>query len=136
MKIKGRIVEGLGEGRHFTRIPWVRAQCMSKLAIDPFPGTLNLEISDPADLERFEQLKRGEGVVIQPEDPSFCCGKCYPVLIGGRLKGAIVVPVVENYAEDKMELITAQDAKEALSVKTGDVLEVELLTPSPSREAS
>ncbi len=136
MKIKGKIVEGLGEGRHFTRIPWVRAQCMSKLDIDPFPGTLNLEISDPADLERFEQLKAGEGVVIQPEDPSFCCGQCYPVLIGGRLRGAIVLPAVEGYPKNKMELITAQDAKEALSVETGDILEVEILTPSPSRAAS
>jgi riboflavin kinase len=136
MKIKGRIVEGLGEGRHFTRLPWVREQCMSKLAIDPFPGTLNLEISDPADLERFEQLKHGEGVVIQPENPSFCCGRCFPVLIAGRLKGAIVLPLVEGYPENKMELITALDAKKALSVKTGDMLEVEVLTPSPSRAAS
>jgi riboflavin kinase len=136
MKIKGRIVEGLGEGRHFTRISWVREQCMSKLAIDPFPGTLNLEISDPADLESFEQLKQGEGVVIHPEDPSFCSGKCFPVLIGGRLKGAIVLPVVEGYPKNKMELITALDAKEALSVQTGDMLEVEILMPSPSRATS
>ena len=136
MKIKGRIVEGLGEGRHFTRISWVRAQCMSKLAIDPFPGTLNLEISDPADLESFEQLKHGEGILIHPEDPSFCCGKCFPVLIGGKLRGAIVWPAVEGYPRNKMELITAQNVKEALSVRTGDMVEVEILTPSPSRVVS
>ena len=109
---------------------------MSKLAIDPFPGTLNLEISDPADLERFEQLKQGEGAVIQPEDPTFCSGKCYPVLIGGKLRGAIVWPVVEGYPKNKMELITAQDAKAVLSVKTGDMVEVEILTPSPSKATS
>jgi riboflavin kinase len=136
MKIKGRIVEGLGEGRYFTRLSWVRAQCMSKLAIDPFPGTLNLEVTDAADLERFTQLKHGEGIVIQPEDPSFCCGRCFPVLIEGKLNGAVVLPVVEGYPENKMELITALDAKKALSVKTGDIVEVEILTPSPSKAAS
>jgi riboflavin kinase len=57
MKIRGRIVEGLGVGRDFTCIQWVKAQFISKLAIDPYPGTLNLEIVDPKDLQRFEALK-------------------------------------------------------------------------------
>jgi len=52
---------------------------------------------------------------------------CYPVLINGRLKGAIVFPRVEDYPENKMELISSQNIKEALSLKEGDVLEVELL---------
>jgi CTP-dependent riboflavin kinase len=53
--------------------------------------------------------------------------QCYPVLINGRLKGAIVFPRVEDYPENKMELISSQNIKEALSLKEGDVLEVELL---------
>ncbi len=64
---------------------------------------------------------------ITPEDSSFCTGKCYPVLIGGKLKGAIVLPVVENYPKDKMELIASLNIKEALLVNTGDFLEVEIL---------
>jgi riboflavin kinase len=127
MKIKGRIVEGLGEGRRFTQISWVRTQCVTQLAIDPFPGTLNLEISDQKELEKFEQLKKSEGIIIHPEDPSFCSGRCYLVLIEGRLRGAIVLPVVEGYPSNKMELITSENVKEVLSVNTGDVLEVEIL---------
>jgi len=42
-----------------------------------------------------------------------------------------VWPVVEGYPRNKMELITARDAKEALSVETGDIVEVEILIPSP-----
>ncbi len=62
-----------------------------------------------------------------PEDPSFCSAKCYPVLIGGKLKGAIVFPLVEGYPENKMELIASQNIKKALSVEAGDDLEVEIL---------
>jgi len=62
-----------------------------------------------------------------PEDPSFCSAKCYPVLIGGKLKGAIVFPLVEGYSENKMELIASQNIKKALSAKAGDDLEVEIL---------
>jgi CTP-dependent riboflavin kinase len=127
VKIRGRIVEGLRVGANFTQIPWVRKQFISKLSIDPYPGTLNLEIVDQKDLQNFEKLKATRGVEITPEDPSFCSGKCYSVLIGKKLKGVILLPVVENYPKNKMELIASQNIKEALSVKTGDFLEVEIL---------
>ncbi len=126
-RIMGKIVEGLGVGRDFTCIQWVKAQFISKLAIDPYPGTLNLEISDPQDLQAFETVKATAGIEITPEDPSFCKGKCFQVLINGRLRAAIVLPMVEGYPSIKMELITSENVKEVLTVKTGDYLEVEIL---------
>jgi len=87
---------------------------------------LNLEIVDLKDSQNFLELKSTLGVEIIPEDPSFCSAQCYPVLINGRLKGAIVLPRVEDYPENKMELISSQNIKKALSVKGGDVLEVEI----------
>ena len=127
IKIKGKIVEGLGEGTKFTRIPWVRNQLMTKLSIDPFPGTLNLEISTRDDLKNLETLRWMDGIEIIPEDPSFCRGKCYLALIGGRLRGAVIVPDVADYPNNKIELISDRNIKENLSVNAGDVLEVEIL---------
>lgn len=100
---------------------------MEKLSIDPYPGTLNLEIMEPESLQMVKHLKTTEGIMITPEDPSFCSARCYPVLINGLLKGAIVLPLVEVYPENKLELISDKKIKEALSVTTGDVLEVEIL---------
>ena len=105
----------------------MKKQFIEKLSIDPYPGTLNLEIIDPESLQSFNALKTKKGIEITPEDPSFCSAKCYQVLIGGRLKGAIVFPLVKNYLENKMELIASQNIKEALSLNTGDLLEVETL---------
>ncbi len=68
-----------------------------------------------------------KGIEITPEGPSFCSAQCYPVLIGGRIKGAIVFPLVEGYPENKMELIASENIKKALSVEAGDDLEVEIL---------
>ncbi len=68
-----------------------------------------------------------KGIEITPEDPSFCSAQCYPVLMGGRLKAAIVLPLVENYPKNKMELIAPLNIKEALKLKTGDLVEVEVL---------
>ena len=121
------IVEGLREAGNFTQIPWVKKQFIEKLSIDPYPGTLNLEIIDPASLQTFHALKIKKGIEIAPEDPSFCSAQCYPILIGGQLKGAIVMPLVKDYPENKIELIASQNIKKAFSVKTGDDLEVEIL---------
>ena len=130
IKIKGQIVEGLREGAKFTRIPWVRNQLMTKLSIDPFPGTLNLEISTRDDLKNLETLRWMDGIEIIPEDPSFCRGKCYLALIGGRLRGAVIVPDVADYPNNKIELISDQNIKKSLSVNAGDLLEVEILLAS------
>jgi CTP-dependent riboflavin kinase len=127
VKIRGRIVEGLREAGNFTQIPWVKKQFISKLSIDPYPGTLNLEIVDPESLKTFKELKAKKGIEITPEDPSFCSAQCYPVLIDGRLKAGIVFPSVDGYPENKMELIASENIKKALSVKAGDELEVEIL---------
>ncbi len=78
-------------------------------------------------MQNLKELKTTQAVEITPEDPSFCSAKCYPVLINGRLKGAIVFPLVEDYPENKMELIASEKIKEMLSLTTGDLLEVEIL---------
>lgn len=126
VKIRGRIVEGFREAANFTQIPWVRKQLVSKLSIDPYPGTLNLEIVDQEDYQNFKILKATQGIEIPPEDPSFCSARCFPVLIRDRIRGAIVLPMVENYPKNKMELIASQNIKKTLSLKAGDVLEVEV----------
>jgi CTP-dependent riboflavin kinase len=145
IRIRGKIVEGLREAGNFTQIPWVKNQFISKLSIDPYPGTLNLVVA-PENLDEFDTLKKAEGIEIVPEDPAFCEARCYPVLIGHplrlssphqregvservakRLKGAIVFPMVENYPKDKMELIAPKNIKETLKLKTGDIIEVEVI---------
>ena len=105
----------------------MKRQFIEKLSIDPYPGTLNLEIVDPESLQSFNSLKTKKGVEIIPEDPSFCSAQCYSALINGQLKAAIVFPLVKDYPENKMELIASKNIKKVLSVKAGDVLEVEIL---------
>jgi CTP-dependent riboflavin kinase len=105
----------------------VKRQFIEKLSIDPYPGTLNLEIVDPESLRTFKELKAKKGIEITPEDPSFCRAQCYSVLINGQLKAAIVFPLVKDYPENKMELIASEKIKEALILNTGDLLEVETL---------
>ena len=105
----------------------MKRQFIEKLSIDPYPGTLNLEILEPESIVAYQNLKTQKGIEIIPEDLSFCSARCYPVLINGLLKAAIILPLVESYPENKMELIASEKIKKALSLNTGEILEVEIL---------
>ena len=123
--IKGKVVEGIKESGSFTSLTWVREQFIAKLGIDPYPGTLNLEVAG-ADLEKLVEIRKWKGIEIVPA-PGFCSAKCLHVLVGGKIKGALVVPLVSGYPEAKMEIIASEKVTDALVLKVGDLVEVRIL---------
>ncbi|UCG64269.1 MAG: CTP-dependent riboflavin kinase [Deltaproteobacteria bacterium] len=124
--IKGTLVEGIKESGLFMSIPWVREQFIEKLGVDPYPGTLNLEIKDSQDLDKLTELKSRAGIDILPMDPGFCSAKCFHVLICGKVKGAIVIPLIDDYPESKLEIIASERLKDLLSLKVGDIVLIEI----------
>jgi CTP-dependent riboflavin kinase len=124
--IRGTLVEGIKESGLFMSIPWVREQFMEKLGIDPYPGTLNLEIRDSQDLDVLKEVKTRAGIEILPMDPGFCSAKCFHVLICRKVKGAILIPLVDDYPESKLEIIATERLKDLLSLKVGDIVPVEI----------
>ncbi len=125
--IKGRITEGLKESSFFMLIPWVREQFITKLGIDPYPGTLNLEIIDNQDIEKLKEIKRRKGIEIIPAEPGFCSAKCFHVLVCGKIKGALIIPQVPDYPESKVEIISSDRIRDVLPLELGDLVSVEIL---------
>jgi CTP-dependent riboflavin kinase len=124
--IRGRITEGLKESRFFTHIPWVREQFINKLGIDPYPGTFNLDIIDAQDLEKLKEIKKRKGIEITPEEPGFCSAKCFHVLVGRKVKGALIIPEVPDYPESKVEIISSDKIRDVLSLEIGELVLVEV----------
>jgi CTP-dependent riboflavin kinase len=124
--IRGTLVEGIKESGLFMSIPWVREQFIEKLGIDPYPGTLNLEVKDSQGLDVLKEVKTRAGIEILPVDPGFCPAKCFHVLICGKVKGAIVIPLVDDYPESKLEIIATERLKDLLLLKVGDIVPVEI----------
>lgn len=126
MTIRGRVSQGLGESCFFTGLPWVRQQFIGRLGIDPQPGTFNLEIVDAEGVEKLKKIKRRKGVEIVPAESEFCSARCFHALIGGRVKGVLVIPEVPGYPECKLEFISADRIRDVLSLKVGDVVTAEI----------
>ncbi len=124
--IKGTVTEGLKESSFFTDIPWVKEQFIAKLGIDPRPGTLNLDITDTADIEKLKEIKKQKGIEIVPLEEGFCAAKCFPASVAGKIKGAVIIPQVPDYPEAKLEIISSHQIREALSLKVGDTVSVQI----------
>ena len=107
-------------------LPWVRAQFITKLGIDPYPGTLNLEIVDAEDMARLRQIEKRKAVEINSAEAGFCGAKCFHSLICGKIKGAIIIPQVSGYPATKLEIISAERIREVLALKDGDLVQIEI----------
>lgn len=125
IKVRGIVSSDVGESKLFTEIPWVRRQFMKKLDINPYPGTFNIAVL-PEDREKLDVIKNTKGVEITPEDVNFCSANCFPVVVNGTIMGAVIIPQVPGYPRAQLEIISSQHIKESLSLKDGDVVDIEV----------
>ncbi len=125
IKLRGRVTSGLGESRFFTEIPWVRRQFVDKLGINPYPGTFNITVA-AEDEERLSAVREAKGIEIIPEDVNFCAANSFPALVNGKIRGAVIIPLVPNYPPAQLEIISGENIKQSLSLKDGDLVEVEV----------
>jgi CTP-dependent riboflavin kinase len=126
--LQGKVVSGLREGRFFTMLPWAREQFVSKLGIDPYPGTLNLKLDNVETLKEWERLKTLRGItIISPEGENSCNAKCFKILIQEKVSGAIVFPEVPSYPSDKLEIIADCNLKETLGIENGEIIQVDIV---------
>jgi len=127
-QIRGRLASGLGRGQHFTQLDWARRQFIERLGIDPFPGTLNMILDDPDSLSVLDRLRSTPGVTIDNPNkgPRDCSARCFRVSVDGRVDAAIVLPEVDGYAENQVEIIAPVGLRDALKIVDGDLVFLEL----------
>jgi len=124
-KLQGVVTSGKRESRFFTEIPWVKKQFIDKLGINPYPGTFNITVR-AEDREKLNTVRESTGVKIIPEDVNFCTANSFPVLVNGKIKGAAIIPLVLNYPQAQLEVISTENIKQSLSLKDGDLVEIEV----------
>ena len=124
--IGGKIICGVKQGAFFTQLEWFQEQCEEKLGFKPYPGTLNLEISEEY-LPVVESLNREEGIEIISPDPKFCNAKAFSVSLGA-ISGAIIMPdeKVRVHAKNIIEIVAPLNVKASLNVGDGDFITISI----------
>jgi CTP-dependent riboflavin kinase len=125
VRLKGKVFSGSGEGAYFTMLPWVRQQIKEKLGFAPYPGTLNVRlVGEYVGVRKL--LENAKAIEISPEH-GYCSGKCFKARVGGQnLACAVVLPCVENYPMDILEIIAPSNLREKLGLRDGDEVEVRI----------
>ena len=129
--ISGTVFSGLGLGASFMALEWVQKTLELRLGFKAYPATLNVRPDSADDLARWKQVQQvAERVEIIPPDASFCHALCFPVEVAEpslaeKIRGAVLLPQVEDYPADKIEIIAPLNIKESLGVRDGSRLMVE-----------
>ena len=123
LQIKGKIIEGLGEGGFYVSLQGYKKQFKGKLGFEPFPGTLNLKL-DKNEIEKRYRLRELDPIIIEgwhDEKRSYGDLFAYKCKLDD-IEGAVVLPVRTHHGLDIIELIAPFNIKQKLRKKNGDEL--------------
>ena len=135
-KIRGVIFSDLGQASVFMSLDWVQEGVRRTVGFTPYPATLNVRPSGPEDRRLWQEIQRDvAGMPLSHLEGGFCSARLYRVLIrplagGQRIDGAVLLPDIADYPRDKIEIVAPVRLKEALGLKDGDCLELELTVES------
>lgn len=129
VKLSGNVITGLGKGALFTELDWVNKQFIDKLGIDPYPGTLNIHLTENRIISNWQMLQDTAAYTIYGSKTEDCDARCYPVYIADQYTGAIVLPLIENYPGDQIEIISPIPLRQSLSLQDGDPLVIKCNHP-------
>ncbi len=117
----GKVITGGGTGKKYVELPWVKEQIREKLGFTPFPGTLNLVLT-PQCIKKRKDLHRTNSKMICHAE-GYCAGLLFKASIND-LECAVVLPQVDNYPSNVLEIIAPTNLRTALNLKDRDTLAV------------
>lgn len=123
----GKVFKGLGEGAYYIGLEGYKTQFAKALGFKPYPGTLNLRLESPTDVERKKELRGFDGLRIegfQRDGRTYGGARCYRATLGKGLPGAVLVIDRTHYDDSVMEIIAPDYLRDALGLKDGDKLQV------------
>jgi riboflavin kinase len=122
--LSGAVKTGLGEGRYYLSRPGYKTQFNKALGWDPYPGTLNLELSGP-EANKLRFLRKNPVHTIeafQAEGRTFGGVTCHPARVG-KQECAAILPHRSHYTTT-VELIARVRLRDALPCVDGQRIEV------------
>lgn len=118
LSLSGVVSSGLGEGCMFTSLPWAASEFERKLGFIPYPGTFNLTMTGKTWERGRKRMLTEPGIAIEPAT-GFCDAKCFWVVIGEQVAGAVVIPDISEYPNDKLEILCPVPVRRTLAASDG-----------------
>ncbi|MBD3210609.1 DUF120 domain-containing protein [Candidatus Micrarchaeota archaeon] len=123
LEIEGTVTKGRGEGGYYLKLEGYRKQMRKKLGFEPYPGTLNIKLSN---LKKREQLLRLEPVVItgfKENDRAYGDLFAYKCRLEGH-DCAILIPLRTHHGPKILEIVCPFNIRKQLEKRDGDRIRV------------
>jgi len=127
VELSGVVTGGMGEGRHYISLSGYMEQFRERLGYEPYPGTLNVELSDesvrrrsameslsPVPIDGWEDDERTYGpAVCYPASVTVADGDCYE-------RAHVIEPKRTHHDADQLEVIAPERLRDELGLADGD----------------
>ncbi|MBQ9161222.1 MAG: DUF120 domain-containing protein [Methanobrevibacter sp.] len=123
MKINGEVTTGLGKAAYFLSQEFYTNEFKKNLGFIPYPGTLNVIVSDEY-LDEINDIKDSCENLIKP-DEGFGAVKYIESILNDEVRGAIVFPAKTTHEENYLEFIAEDKLREKLGLEDGDIVSLE-----------
>ena len=130
--LEGNVASGMGEGAYYMSLEGYRKQFKEKLGYEPYPGTLNIRLSEQIFMNARRELGKHPAIFLDGfSDGTRTYGwvKCYRAIIndGTVDKAAVLVLERTHYDDSMLEVIAPESIKQAARIKNGDKIKVQVL---------
>jgi len=123
MKIDGEVTTGLGKAAFFLSKDFYVNEFQKNLGFIPFPGTLNVIVSEEY-LSEINEIKNNCQNLIQPEE-GFGSVKYIEAKLNDKIQGAIVFPAKTTHEENYLEFISKDKLRDKYGFEDGDIVNLE-----------
>ncbi|MDZ7731095.1 MAG: DUF120 domain-containing protein [Natrialbaceae archaeon] len=125
--LAGTITSGMGEGRHYISLPGYTRQFEERLEYEPFPGTLNVDLTSDS-VRRRSAVASLEPIPIdgwEDDDRTYGPAVCQPAVIethdGDRYERVhTIAPERTHHDDDQLEVIAPVKLRDELDLEDGD----------------
>jgi riboflavin kinase len=131
---EGSVVSGMGEGAYYMSLEGYKKQFKEKLGYEPYPGTLNVRLTDQLFMTARRELGRHPSIFLEGfSDGARTYGwvKCYRATINGSVDAAVLVLERTHYDDSMLEVIAPVSIKDAAGIKNGDRIKVQVQVQMP-----
>ena len=123
MKINGEVTTGLGKAAFFLSQEFYTKEFNKNLGFIPYPGTLNVIVSDEY-LDEINEIKDTCQNLIKP-DEGFGAVKYIEAKLNDKVNGAIVFPAKTTHEENYLEFIAQEKLRDEFNLEDGDTVLLE-----------
>lgn len=130
IELQGSITSGMGEGRHYITLPGYMKQFVNKLNYEPFPGTLNVNLTEDS-VQAHEEIAALEPIHIEgwsDDERTYGPAYCYPARVETSdtpyEPTHVITPERTHHDEDQLEIIASVNLRDELCLKDGDKITI------------